>query len=109
MAEPGLDGLDVDAVGEEQCGLRVPELVELEPVEAMLLAPDTPPVAELSMRMRPPVLEQHTGVSSVCLTQILASSSAWRSFHMLRWSTVVGSMAMVRTPESVFGVLTTSW
>ena len=47
MAEPGLDGLDVDAVGEEQCGLRVPELVELEPVEAMLLAPDTPPVAEV--------------------------------------------------------------
>lgn len=29
------------------------------------------------MRMRPPVLEQHTGVLSVCLTQILTSSSAW--------------------------------
>jgi hypothetical protein len=36
VAEPGLDGLDVDAVGEEQCGLRVPQLVELEPVEAVL-------------------------------------------------------------------------
>ena len=36
VAEPGLDGLDVDAVGQKQRGLRVPELVELETVEAVL-------------------------------------------------------------------------
>ena len=47
MAEPGLDGLHVDTVGQKQRGLCVAELVELEPVEAVLLAPDPPPMAEV--------------------------------------------------------------
>ena len=47
VPQAGLHGLHVHAVGEKLRGLRVPELVELEPLEAVLLAPDAPPVLEV--------------------------------------------------------------
>ena len=47
VAQAGLHGLHVHPVGEQLGGLRVPELVELEPLEAVLLAPDAPPVLEV--------------------------------------------------------------
>ena len=47
VPQAGLHGLHVHAIGEKLRGLRVPELVELEPLEAVLLAPDAPPVLEV--------------------------------------------------------------
>lgn len=62
-------------------------------------------LSNVSMRYQVPVSEQHTGVFPVCSTPILASSAAWRSFHVARCDAVVASMARVRMPAWVLGVL----
>lgn len=46
VPEARLDGLHVHAVGEKLRGLGVAKLVELQAVEAVLLAPSPPPVVE---------------------------------------------------------------
>ena len=109
VAQAGLHGLHVYPVGEQLGGLRVPKLVELEPLEAVLLRQTLRQCSKLSMRYLPPVSEQHTGGFSVCLTPILASSAACRSFHAARCDAVVASMASVRIPAWVLGVFTLRW
>lgn len=47
VAQAGLHGLRVYPIRKQLRGLRVPELVELESLEAVLLAPDVPPVLEV--------------------------------------------------------------